>query len=86
MLYIPSPHLLGKYITLVCPTINEVFLMSPQGLYYLQLKIIYMPKWHFLGRPVPKPYKEIHNTRKYKLKSNQKPLITPLAKSKKLII
>lgn len=86
MLYIPSLHLLRKYITLVCPPVNEVFLMSPQGLYYLQLKIIYMPKRHILGRPFLKPYKEIHNTRKYKLKSNQKPFITPLAKSKKLII
>lgn len=31
--------------------------MSPQGLNYLQFKIIHGPKWHILGSPVLDPFK-----------------------------
>ena len=34
--------------------------MSLHGLYCLQLKIIHMPKWHILGRPILNPYTVLH--------------------------
>lgn len=35
--------------------IHERFLVSPQALNCLLLKVIPMPKWHILGRPVLNP-------------------------------
>lgn len=33
------------------------FLTGPQDLYCLQLRVIYIPRWHMLGRPVLNPFK-----------------------------
>lgn len=35
---------------------REKFLLLPQGLNCLQLKMIHMPKWDMLGRPFLNPF------------------------------